>query len=411
MPKEMDLAGLASAGGWLRWRRKHADLEPGTPCMNCETPLQGTYCHNCGQLAESFHKSVWHLFAEALESFFHWDGRLWRTLPPLIYKPGELTGNYINGKRAYQVPPLRLFLVLLVIVFFAGQYGTGGHGDAPAPGFQGPAGAKVSATADGARAQARRDVMADKTMTEADRRVALAAIDNNWATFGGALADSIRENSEAAMSERAAKGKPPAPWDATQGGTTRDRIRVGDSEAGSTNGQIVFSDDKTNPAVSRWFEDRARAIQQDPKRFWMIIENWAHRIAVLALPISALILTLLFVFQRRFYVYDHLIFSMHSLSFQLLLLSTLWILGRWFGAWVWFGLLLSPAHLFVHMRGTYKTGIILTLVRMFFLFIFTTFAFSGLALLLFYLGFNDMGPAAPAPASPPAASASAVNLS
>jgi hypothetical protein len=51
MSGELETAGLASAGGWLKWRREHADIPPGTPCANCETPLIGTHCHECGQLA------------------------------------------------------------------------------------------------------------------------------------------------------------------------------------------------------------------------------------------------------------------------------------------------------------------------------------------------------------------------
>ena len=51
MTNELETAAAASAGGWLRWRRKQADIPPGTPCANCETPLVGTYCHACGQIA------------------------------------------------------------------------------------------------------------------------------------------------------------------------------------------------------------------------------------------------------------------------------------------------------------------------------------------------------------------------
>jgi hypothetical protein len=69
MDRELEIAGAASAGGWLRWRKKHA-IEPGTPCANCETPLQGPYCFNCGQLAESFERNVVHLIVEGFESFF-----------------------------------------------------------------------------------------------------------------------------------------------------------------------------------------------------------------------------------------------------------------------------------------------------------------------------------------------------
>jgi hypothetical protein len=386
MSKEFDLAALASAGGWLKWRRKHADIAPGTPCMNCETPLEGTYCHNCGQLAETFHKSIWHLVAEVLESFFHWDGRLWRTMPALVYKPGELTSHYINGKRTYQVPPLRLFLVLLVMIFFAGQYGMGGKGHGqdnfnwvgPSAGDTGANGRPLTGAQ--ARAAARAEIVADKSMSEADRRVALAAIDRDWSKFGGSLAESIVENSAAASRERAARTA-----------VTVDPA-TGKQRAAVAPGVNVSVDNQANSRVNKWFVERAEAIRDDPQRFFLVLETWAHRVAVLALPVSALILSLLFVFQRRFYVYDHLIFSMHSLSFQLLLLSTLWITARWFGPWVWWFLWAAPVHLFVHMRGTYQTGVFFTLLRMFILFILTVIAFALLTLLLFYLGFNDMAP-------------------
>src|SRR5262249_53996614 len=105
MARELDIAAAASAGGWLRWRKKHA-VEPGTPCANCATPLKGPYCYNCGQLAENFQRSIGHLLVEGLESFFHFDGRLWQTLPKLALKPGQLTHDYVEGKRAYQIPPL-----------------------------------------------------------------------------------------------------------------------------------------------------------------------------------------------------------------------------------------------------------------------------------------------------------------
>ena len=58
MSGELEAAALDSGGGFLRWKRKHADIPPGTPCANCQTPLEGTYCHNCGQLAEDFHRST-----------------------------------------------------------------------------------------------------------------------------------------------------------------------------------------------------------------------------------------------------------------------------------------------------------------------------------------------------------------
>jgi hypothetical protein len=107
------------------------------------------------------------------------------------------------------------------------------------------------------------------------------------------------------------------------------------------------------------------------------------------LPISALLLSILFVFQRRFYVFDHLIFSMHSLSFQGVLLSVMFLLGQLTSL---SGLLLlaMPVHLFVHMRGTYGTSVPGTLLRMTLLFIGTMIAVLFLFLGLLWVGLAAM---------------------
>ncbi|MEF3019414.1 DUF3667 domain-containing protein, partial [Pseudomonas aeruginosa] len=81
----------------------------------------GPWCYHCGQLGADFHRSTFHLIAEAFESFFHADGRLVRTLPRLIVAPGRLTHDFLAGKRAPQIPPLRLFLVSVLLLFLAGE--------------------------------------------------------------------------------------------------------------------------------------------------------------------------------------------------------------------------------------------------------------------------------------------------
>src|SRR6202042_2370768 len=95
-------------------------LPVGSPCANCATPLMGPWCWKCGQAGEDFHRSIWRLIAEVFEGVFHLDGRVWTTLPALIWRPARLTRAYLDGHRAPQIPPFRLFLVVLVLVFFAG---------------------------------------------------------------------------------------------------------------------------------------------------------------------------------------------------------------------------------------------------------------------------------------------------
>ena len=77
----------AAAADWLKSlsRPRHKAEPPvGQPCANCGAELQGYYCHVCGQSADIHKRSIFHLFWEALEALFHFDGRLWRTMPLLF---------------------------------------------------------------------------------------------------------------------------------------------------------------------------------------------------------------------------------------------------------------------------------------------------------------------------------------
>lgn len=360
MSTELETAAEASAGGWLKWRRAQADIPPGTPCANCETPLIGTYCHGCGQLAEDFHKSVWKLGREALESFFHLDGRLARTVPRLLWRPGRLTRDYIDGKRAFQVPPLRMFLVVLLLTFVVGQWAIGRQGANVLAEQANSFGAGVSdglsgrERADDALAQARAEIRADETMSEAERRIAEAALDRNW----GGLAAGVTAAQEANRTIQAEAENP------------ADRQSASDLEA--------------------WLEDRLKAVQAEPRRFAMLLGVWAQRVALLALPVSALILSGLFFWRRDVFVFDHLIFSMHSLTFQLLLITTILLLALVVGGAAWWLAWLAPVHLFVHMRGAYASGVLATLLRMSVLFAATTIAISFMLMLWLFLAFNQM---------------------
>lgn len=375
MSGELEAAGLASGGGWLKWRRQHADIPPGTPCANCQTPLIGQHCHACGQLAEDFHKSIWKLTVEAVESLLHLDGRLFSTLPELLRRPGRLTREYLDGKRASQVAPFRMFLVILLIAFFVGHAASKAGGDKHEA-ADAESHAPAAAAADGTTVSTdhstsrrirpgspealayEREVMADPDLTEAEKQTQISAARGDWLAFSRHLADNVSEQTgEAAASIPATETNPDA-----------QKLRN----------------------FEHWFNSRMEAVRSDPARFYLILEIWAHRVAILALPVSALMLTLLFAFNRRYYVFDHVIFSMHSLSFQLLLLIVIMGLSIVTGPVAWWLLWLAPVHLFLHMKGTYQRSAIGTLARMFVLFILTSVTFALLAVLWLYLGFNEM---------------------
>ena len=86
-------------------------------CLNCGARLSGQYCGSCGQRARSRLISLWQLVAEAFGDLFELDSRLWRTIMPLLARPGQLTYDYLLGRRARYMPPFRSYLVFSVIFF------------------------------------------------------------------------------------------------------------------------------------------------------------------------------------------------------------------------------------------------------------------------------------------------------
>ncbi|MGX5731447.1 DUF3667 domain-containing protein [Pseudoxanthomonas beigongshangi] len=90
-------------------------------CENCATPLQGEFCHRCGQSSHNPLRHAGHAIEEVFESFWHLDGRIFRTLRTLC-SPGRLANAYLAGHRAPYVAPLRLFVIVSVLTFFIAQF-------------------------------------------------------------------------------------------------------------------------------------------------------------------------------------------------------------------------------------------------------------------------------------------------
>ena len=93
--------------------------EARTNCLNCGAQLQGKYCLNCGQAADSHRRTVWKLFDEFFEHLFDLDSRVLRTMWALIAKPGELSLAFREGRRQRYVPPTRLYLFTSLALFIA----------------------------------------------------------------------------------------------------------------------------------------------------------------------------------------------------------------------------------------------------------------------------------------------------
>jgi hypothetical protein len=253
------------------------------PCLNCGTLPAGPWCQNCGQRAGPAHRSIRHLTTELLEILTHADSRFWRTLRRLAFDPGTLTRDYLAGRRASEIPPLRLFFVIMLLAFGIGAL-TGHHtfiADIPQP-------------------------------------------------------DRTRLHAELATT------------------------RFGHGAAGL------------------WLHTHLDRAIDHPDEVTATMRDWSERFVIAMLPIAGLMLWALYVRQRHG-LYDHLIVAIHSLSFVGLALIAMLLLGLVLPHASGLILLVLPIHLFAHLRGVYRSGIVATLLRMLLLFAGTLLA--SLALL------------------------------
>lgn len=91
----------------------------GNECLNCGTHIsdESNFCSKCGQVNDTNRLSVKQYFSEYLNGFFNFDNRFLKTVLPLIFKPGKVTKEYIEGKRIKYVNPFQLYLHITILFF------------------------------------------------------------------------------------------------------------------------------------------------------------------------------------------------------------------------------------------------------------------------------------------------------
>src|SRR5689334_289537 len=103
-------------------------------CPNCGALLSARYCAHCGQDSHVT-LNLRHFTEEVVEGMTHFDSTFWRTFRPLLFKPGFLTKQFLEGKRKHYAPPLRTYLVLSVLYFLIAPFTSNLHAS-----FKGPNG-------------------------------------------------------------------------------------------------------------------------------------------------------------------------------------------------------------------------------------------------------------------------------
>src|SRR6185503_3163668 len=266
--------------------------EPPVPqtlvCMNCGTALTGEYCTACGQRHEPHVHTLGHFLGEAFESITHADSRLWRTLGYLLVKPGRLTREFLDGRRARYLPPFRLYLVISLAFFLiAGK-----------PGFLDD----DSQSEDSSERIAGLYKAADELQAQAQNNPAMAPV-----------AEQLRASAKREQ-ERVEKLKASGADAATIERETGDKIEIA--------GCAKF--EPNVPNASRGYQVIHGFCQKmshtSARELLATIMHNVPRAMFVFLPLLALIMKLLYWRPKRYYV-EHLLFLVHNHAFVFLAFS------------------------------------------------------------------------------------------
>ena len=303
-------------------------------CLNCGARLEGPYCHECGQHAH-VRRTLSAFFHDFAHGVLHFEGKIFRTLPLLAWKPGELTRRYVEGQRASFVSPIALFLFSVFLMF-----------------------AVVGLTSN-TRKQSTK-VMADAAKEIGKDQQKLSILQSQRAPATGPVAAKLDEKIKDLNSEVTA---------------------LQAVKAGKVDASIHFADDFLGG-----FSDQFNEAAKNPELLFYKLKTNAYKFSWALIPISVPFVWLLFPFSRRFRLYDHTVFVTYSLCFMMLLLATSSVIGlvsESIASIAWF---VPPIHMYRQLRGTYSLTKGGALWRTILLVIFAFIAISLFASLLFALG-------------------------
>jgi hypothetical protein len=288
-------------------------------CLNCNFPLKESdkFCPSCGQKKiDTKDFSFHHLIGESFLDYFHFDSKFFRTLLPLIYKPGFLTNEFLRGKRVHYFHPFKLFLVISVIYFLLLAFPHSENVD--------------------------KDMLSKTILISGDTTVpgGDAAKKSNF---------SLETNNQKVAFEHP--------------DTIRKKLTTMSLD------QYI---DKTFPGttgVSRYILKKTiRITISTGQSFYEILIHNSSKMVFLLIPLVALLLKLLYIRRKRLY-FEHLVFTLHLHSFVFLLLILDHLLGFLFNVPMPLILLICLVYLFFALKAVYAQGTGKTILKMFLLFI------------------------------------------
>ncbi|HEX8062398.1 MAG TPA: DUF3667 domain-containing protein [Allosphingosinicella sp.] len=368
----MTTGGLESVGGVVTGGLAARAVEPGAgegegkgeghgACLNCGTALAGPHCHQCGQAAH-VHRTLTAFWHDLAHSVLHFDGKLWRTLPLLALRPGELTRRYVAGQRASFVSPMALFLfsVFLMFAVFSTIGGpVGGSGDTQQ---------SRKAEADFARESG----ALERQIAALERRRAALAAGRLSTDLVDARLRTLRHELQGLQAVRSV-------------------VIVPSSAPGAPKKTVDLSGSGLMTPWP-WLNHGIEKARQNPSLLLYKLQTNAYKFSWALIPISVPFLWLLFLHRRRYRAYrayDHTVFITYSIAFMslgVIALSALRLLGAPDVIAGFAILFVPPIHMYRQLRGAYD---LLRWSALWRTFVLIVFAF--IAAMLFFTGLLALG--------------------
>lgn len=313
--------------------------EPRTLCRNCGARLPGAYCARCGQRHETLRIPVHRFIGRSFTELFGLDGRVWRTLGTLLFKPGVLTIEYLRGRRRRSLSPLRVYLASTLLFFFVlsvldpvgrSQRGLFGSVDRDTTTVAAHAAQKDSIlnTGYGTLDDERADVAeATQRLDSLQRRLgdgaaARADLDEDLADAESDLEEAMEELRADSLDRR--EGLRRARIEAAMlAAMPPDSIIALDDIHGAM--RLLYPDSSGLASAPEWF-GRSEAIQgiaaaptetqrrANAVKFVQSTIGYVPTVLFVILPVFALLLKLIYV-RRDWFYSEHLVFGLHTHAF------------------------------------------------------------------------------------------------
>lgn len=166
-------------------------------CPNCGAVVSGNFCHECGQETVLHPPSAREFLHEFIGHYVALEGKLWKSLLLLLFRPGQLTLEYINGRRVRYIQPLRLYLTFSLIFFAVVKYT--GHDDVAAPAGAGHAPATAQAKAGKKGELVREDEPGEIAAGTVELRRSIGNVNAHWGEQANRFANMSPEERDKVM--------------------------------------------------------------------------------------------------------------------------------------------------------------------------------------------------------------------